>query len=376
MLCGLAGTTIYKLLSGYKPVYLLRKAQSFAAQFGHAVRTITDPRLNRSYYPELPRKGRARMLLDQLIWLVKSGEANQYYFCYGLDRKDASLDQYLPYKHFRRMRNDRNRKNGTHFDYVCLLQDKFIFSQFLASLKFPAPRNVALWDSRELTWLDTMERVALEQLSERGNEEWFCKPLTGIAGRGSFCLGIDGGRLVINGEEASIGALRQRLRGRYLFQERLVQHPRMAELHAASINTLRLVTCRCHDRVDLISANIRMGTNGKVVDNWSSGGIVIAVDQASGILAPEGFFKPGYGGRVRRHPTSGVIFEGFEVPQYRACVELVKAIHSHFYGIHSIGWDVVITPSGPVVIEGNDDWGSPMTVEPAFKNVFLKVMQE
>lgn len=359
----------------YKPVYLLRKAQSFAAQLSHAVRTISDPRLNQSYYPELPRKGRTRMLLDQLIWLVKSGEANEYYFCYGLDRKDAALAQYLPYKHFRRMRNDRNRKNGTHFDYVCLLQDKFIFSQFLSSLKFPTPRNVALWDSRELTWLDTMEPVPLEQLSKRDDEEWFCKPLTGIAGRGSFCLRIDGGRFIIDGEEASIGTLRRRLRGRYLFQERLVQHPRMAELHPASINTLRLVTCRSHHSIDLISTNIRMGTDGKVVDNWNSGGIVIAVDHAKGTLAAEGFFKPGYGGRVRRHPTTGTIFEGFEVPQYRACVELVKAIHSHFYGIHSIGWDVVITPSGPVVIEGNDDWGAPMVVEPTFKDVFLKVMQ-
>lgn len=357
-------------------MYLLRKARSFAAQFGHAVQTITDPELNQSYYPEVPRKSRVRMLLDQLVWLAKSGEANRFYFCYGLDRKDAALGQYMPYKHFRRIRNSRNQTNDTALDYVCLLRDKFVFSQFLISLDFPTPRNIALCDPSELVCLDTMETVRLEQLNTRGDAEWFCKPLTGIGGMGSFCLDIKGGRLFIDGQEACIGALGQRLRGRYLLQERLVQHARMAELHPTSINTLRLVTFRSRHRIGLISANIRAGTNGNVVDNWHSGGIVVGVDHAKGTLAPEGFFKPGCGGRVRKHPNTGVVFEGFEVPQYGACVDMVKAIHSHFYGIHSIGWDLVITPSGPVVIEGNDDWGAPMTVEPGFKNLFLEVMQE
>lgn len=318
------------------------------------------------------------MLLDQLVWLAKSGEANTYYFCYGLDRKGASLDQFLPYKDFRRIRNDRNRlkHDKDRFDYVCLLRDKFVFSQFLKSLGFPTPRPVALCDSRELLWLDTMESAPTAQLSNHADATWFCKPLTGIAGVGSFCLDIDNAHLFINREEASIEAVCQRLRGRYLIQERLVQHPRMAELHPASINTLRFVTYRSEGRIDLLSATVRIGVNGTVVDNWSSGGISLVVDQTTGAMAAEGFFKPGCGGRVRKHPTTGVVFSGFKIPHYRACVELVKAMHIHFYGVHSIGWDIAITPSGPLVIEGNDDWGLPVPLEPAFKSLFLRIMQE
>ena len=318
------------------------------------------------------------MLLDQLVWLAKTGEVNQYYFSYGLDRKDSKPDQFLPYNHFRRIRNDRNRaKHGKDgFDYVCLLRDKFVFSQFLKSLGFPTPRNVALFDSGRLTLLDTMEQVGKAQLVERGNAHWFCKPLTGIAGTGSFCLDVEDGRLFVNAEETTLEALSQRLRDRYLIQERLVQHPKMAELHPASINTLRLVTYRSGTEIGLLSAHVRMGANGKVVDNWNSGGLLIAVDRTNGTLTAEGFFKPGHGGRVREHPTTGVVFAGFQIPQFDACIEMVKAIHTHLYGIHSIGWDVVVTPTGPLVIEGNDDWGPSMTVDSGFKSRFLKVMQE
>jgi hypothetical protein len=35
-------------------------------------------------------------------------------------------------------------------------------------------------------------------------------------------------------------------------------------------------------------------------------------------------------------------------------------LHEYFYGVHSIGWDFAITDTGPVCIEGNENWGLPM----------------
>lgn len=37
-------------------------------------------------------------------------------------------------------------------------------------------------------------------------------------------------------------------------------------------------------------------------------------------------------------------------------VQYVKKAHSLFYGIHLIGWDVVVTDDGITLIEGNDNW--------------------
>lgn len=61
-----------------------------------------------------------------------------------------------------------------------------------------------------------------------------------------------------------------------------------------------------------------------------------------------------YGGKViHEHPDSGFTFEGFKVPYFKeACEEVlkgVKVIPDRF-----IGWDVAITPNGPVIIEANN----------------------
>ena len=43
-------------------------------------------------------------------------------------------------------------------------------------------------------------------------------------------------------------------------------------------------------------------------------------------------------------------------------------------GIHSIGWDVAISPDGPIIIEGNDWEGRiPMVLEPDFRRRFLQM---
>ena len=74
----------------------------------------------------------------------------------------------------------------------------------------------------------------------------------------------------------------------------------------------------------------------------------------------DGFFNLKFGGKIDRHPDSGVIFDGYTVPLYHEALQLCLKAHSYFYGIHSIGWDIAISENGPVIIEGNDNWGIAM----------------
>jgi hypothetical protein len=101
----------------------------------------------------------------------------------------------------------------------------------------------------------------------------------------------------------------------------------------------------------------------------------VSVDPVRGSLRGDGYFKPGYGGRAAQHPNSGVVFDGFQIPYFREAVELVSQLHRHLRGVHSIGWDVAITPTGPTIIEGNDDWegGIPMVLERDFRERFLRM---
>lgn len=357
-----------------------RRGKQLLSDFKLLVQLILDPKLSQSYYPLEKRKSRLRILTDLVLWFFRYREVNFYYYVYGFDREHGfNVDDYLPYPIFYNIRNSKNfhPTAAAGYNYVCILRDKFIFSQFVSSLGFPTPKNLALCDRGSITWLGDMRTVPLNDLLQDDNIQFdaFCKMLSGINGRGAFPLRLRENRLFINDEEITLDQLRDRLDGQYLVQERVRQHPKMSELHPHSTNTMRLITFNNGGKVELFSAAQRMGTKGRSLDNWTAGGILVGIDVATGRLREEGVYKPGYGGRVRQHPETQVVFSSFEIPYFQDAVKLVMKLHEYLYGIHSVGWDVAITAAGPIIIEGNDDWDGavPMALENNFKQRFLEM---
>jgi hypothetical protein len=344
---------------------------------------VLDPQLSRSYYPTHPRKSKARILLELTGWLLLRGEFNQYYYVYGLDRREGvRMGDYLSYRAFSRIRDRKNAtpKPGSDYNYLCLINDKFVFSQFLASLKMPTPRNLAVCDAQEFTWLGETRPLPLAEAfrDQTRRFDGFCKPLIGRNGRAAFPLRLEDGRLFVNAEEIGLEGLRARLRGKHLIQERVRQHPEMSRLHPSSINTIRLITFNNGGVVEPFSAALRMGTKGRTVDNWTAGGILVGVDLSSGRVRGKGFYKPGYGGEVRVHPQTEVVFEGFQIPRFAEAVALAKELHGYLPGIHSIGWDLAIGEEGPTIIEANSRWDGaiPMALEPNFRERFLAMYRD
>jgi hypothetical protein len=222
-----------------------------------------------------------------------------------------------------------------------------------------------------------MKLVPLEDMLQDRTRQFdaFCKPLTGIQGTGAFPLRLSDGQLYAGEHTLTVEELKHTLAEQYLIQERVKQHPRISALHSPSLNTIRVVTFNNGGDVRVFSAAQRIGTNGRSIDNWSAGGILVGIDLESGRLRAEGLYKPGYGGKVTRHPQTGVLFSGFEVPCFSDAVQLVAKLHGYLYGVHSIGWDIAITDAGPMIIEGNDDWDGavPMALESNFKQRFLEM---
>jgi hypothetical protein len=152
----------------------------------------------------------------------------------------------------------------------------------------------------------------------------------------------------------------------------MVQHPQMDRLHGGAVNTLRLVSFYERGQATVAYGALRVGTGRSCVDNWAAGGLIVAVDLQRGTLRGDGFFKPGYGGRTPTHPDSGIRFEGFPLPFFAEAMALAKRLHEYLPGIHSVGWDVAITPEGPAIVEGNDDWDGVihMVLERDFRQRF------
>jgi hypothetical protein len=369
-----------------KAAQRLPESKSLHAAWRRVTRTrrelsdlLFDKALSRTYWPAEPRKSRPRVFGELLWWLVRNGEANRFYYVYGLDLKSRRRTDVMPFNRFQYLRSRANLRMGQpphNYNYVCVLRDKFLFAQFASSLGVPAPRIFALLDGSRVTWLDRNETVPLESLGESAGStllDGFCKEFSGMQGSGAFPLLIDEGKLFVDGRQVSVDELRTRLTGRFLFQQRIEQHPAIRRLNPGSVNTLRLVSFCSDAKARVLFGALRVGTGNKHVDNWAAGGLIVRIDLDSGELRGEGFFKPGYGGRTGVHPDSGVVFDGFRIPFFFEAIAMVVRLHEYLPRIHSIGWDVAVTDSGPVIVEGNDDWDGviQMAVDHDFRQQFM-----
>jgi hypothetical protein len=342
-------------------------------------RMVSDPELSRSYYPDDPRKSKTAIWLDLLWWWLRHQEINDFYFYYGLDRKKGvHHTDFMSYSEFRKMRDRCNRKASAshHYNYVCILRDKFVFGQFVSSLGFRTPKNLALFMNGAVCWLDGKREIALADLcgSSDYDGDYFCKSLAGLGGEGAFPLRISAGRFFVGGQEIDLEQLRAKLNGDYLLQEALSQHPEMNKLYPHAINTIRILTFRNGEQITVLSAIMRIGTGGNRVDNHSCGGLIARIDLTSGRMSGDGIFAPGKGTRTLCHPDTSVVIDGFQIPFFPEAVRCVTGLHRYLYGVHSVGWDVGITPEGPIIIEGNDNWGGcfSFAFEPGFKVRFLQ----
>lgn len=146
-----------------------------------------------------------------------------------------------------------------------------------------------------------------------------------------------------------------------IVQERIVNHEALARISPGATSTLRIVTLRRSDGSCLIPfAGARFGRAGATIDNYSEGGILAKIDVATGIMGRGHMQRGGARIEVQRHPDTGAQIDGTKLPLWPETVELVRNLSAVSQQIRAVGWDIAIGPEGPVVLEGNHDWGIMM----------------
>jgi hypothetical protein len=139
----------------------------------------------------------------------------------------------------------------------------------------------------------------------------------------------------------------------FLVEQFITQHAELERLAPGSVNTLRLITFFDGTTPHILAHAFKMGA-GADLDNFGQGGIQTTVYD-DGLLPYGAFSKEG--DKYTIHPISGVSIVGFTVPFYAEALELVKTLSQKIPEVPYIGWDVAITPTGPIVIEGNYNSG-------------------
>jgi hypothetical protein len=145
----------------------------------------------------------------------------------------------------------------------------------------------------------------------------------------------------------------------YLVEEALVQHPEINRINPHTVNSIRIASMLCRDgSVEFLAAMLKTNANDDPMDNFSQGGIVIGIDLETGRLKREGICQYPKGRVFEQHPLTRTPFLGFQIPFWEELKAVAARAQMVFHHVKSVGWDIAITPTGPVIIEGNQDWGT------------------
>jgi hypothetical protein len=109
-----------------------------------------------------------------------------------------------------------------------------------------------------------------------------------------------------------------------------------------------------------------MPTGGQSTDNFSIAGLAAPVDLHTGrvgsaIRSDERLIIAS----VATHPDTAAIIEGRYLPLWPEAKALTLDAHSKLTTMACVGWDVALTPAGPVLIEANWAPGARLAQAPS-----------
>lgn len=194
-------------------------------------------------------------------------------------------------------------------------------------------------------------------------QDVFCKPVTGSQSRGAFQLTHHSETssytaLPINGSPISDPVelnnfLSQSVAvSETLVQEMLVDHPDIAALSKSKeITTLRLVTGRFNsDEVRVIYVQIEIPRSEKIIGRQFYN--IYPLDTSD--LDVSSHWRKTHQANLK-YDTGLVLSSTIKKMLARAC-DLCAGCHKKLFPIRSVGFDVALSPQGPVIIEANYNW--------------------
>lgn len=167
----------------------------------------------------------------------------------------------------------------------------------------------------------------------------------------SMCSGIGVERVRI-GDFDGAGPLYQYLKERRcaVAEEAIVQHEDLARLNPSCVNTIRVITIASENGCEIVGAVLKSG-NGGIVDNMGAGGLCAPVDLETGAVTGDASIRRD--DIQEKHPITGVVFRGLQIPMWDEVKALVAKVSAVVPQVRFVGWDIAVTPRGPVIVEGN-----------------------
>ncbi len=323
------------------------------------------------------KKPLVEKFVDYLYIFFRLKIMPQNYHLFGFDGKKRS-----EFKHYLGEPWDEplvKRKIGKLWRNGIILRDKEIFKLICDYNNLPVPRH---YGHLQFGKLEGGKESPLSLIERHKPKKLVLKPILGQNGVGIQFFSPD--------QLESICANEALHREAYLIEEAIEQHSELNEINPHSVNSIRLITFLCPDgKVEILSGMLKASASRIPIDNFSLGGIAVGLDLTTGKLKSDGyvrFYSPDalisnrqttdpdtiqeilneikdmtskHPGRVfKRHPLTDFKFEGFQLPYWKEVVDTAVRAQTVFCYGKANALDIAITPTGPVILEGNESWGT------------------
>lgn len=140
----------------------------------------------------------------------------------------------------------------------------------------------------------------------------------------------------------------------FLLEEKLALHPEIIDIAKEGLSSMRIYSLTRETGEPIVKLGfLRIGAQKGLTDHPSNGGFLVPCDLGSGRLK-KGLLRMGNNNSwITKNPETGVSFEGKEIPDWKEVLDLCCKAAKCSPGLNWVGWDIVLTSTGPVLLEGN-----------------------
>lgn len=246
-----------------------------------------------------------------------------------------------------------------------LITNKLSFVEYFERGGYPVPRLLGYnvldkvylkvadrWEVAELSSPQILSETMKHLMTSWKLHEVFLKPIRGSQGTGACMITWDD----LHTPHALEKLHSDICKNSNVIQQVVDQHPELSRLNPGVLNTMRIDTFRAPgNHAEILSAFLRVGGKGNCVDNVSAGGVFVGIQLDTGKLKEKAlnFFHGSQTfGTFKANPANGILFDGFQIPLFNEVKQTVIRA-AEYIPSALVGWDVAISPSGPVLIEAN-----------------------
>ena len=261
--------------------------------------------------------------------------------------------------------------------FRAIAEDKPLFWQVCRDRGLPTPAVLALYRRGAPGWTpagdtpqgaEEWERLIREDLPD----EFVLKPAWGHLGKGVRVIVRDGegdGFAEAGGGRLGAADVHTAMADHpdwpeWIIQERIRNHPELRRLSGTdAVQTVRALTLLGRGGgVRVLWADLRVVMGDAQVDNWrdgTTGNGLSPVDLATGRIGAVVAPRPDGAGTVLHdaHPRTGVRFDGITLPGWEDALALLERAARAMAPLRTLGWDVVLTEEGPLLLEAQARWG-------------------